>query len=195
MADVLALEALYDAVAARFTAEGTLATNVFGWREPGKHFAGARIAWIPGDPAGNAGSASPARNPGRNPRPIATFLELFTVEISTSQPATPENERAQYRAVRLLRDAWHRAVYHATHGTIAIRSEVWIVDRKERRFGAALRLVCELEAMVPDQALEGAPVDTGASIQMDALDIEEQLDIAGPPAPEPDPDPEEEPEP
>jgi len=77
MADVLALEALFDAVKARFTAEGPVAANVFGWRQPAQHPVGARIAWIPGDPAGNAGAAIAPRGPGGNPRSLATYEEQF----------------------------------------------------------------------------------------------------------------------
>ena len=183
MADVLALEALFDAVSARFTAEGPTAANVFGWREPGKHPVGHRIAWVPGDPGGNAGSIRPARNPGGNPRALATFVELFTVEITANEPTTPENERAQYHAARMLRDAWHRAVYLAAHGTFAIRSERWILDRIERQHGATYQIVCELEAMVPDAVQESAPVDTGAQIDVHKLDVTEVLTVPGPTPP------------
>lgn len=182
MADVLALEHLFDAVVARFTAEGTVAVNAFGWRVPAQHPVGARIAWVPGDPAGNVGVVLPARNPGRNPRPIATLSELFTVEISAQDPTAPEDERAQYRVVRLLRDAWHRAVHLAVHGTFAIRSETWLIDKKERRHGATLRIICSIEAMVPDEAQETAPVDTSAELDVEELDVtEHQSVVAGGP--------------
>ena len=181
MAEILALEALFDAVKARFTAEGPTAANVFGWRQPAQLPVSARIAWIPGDPAGTAGAAIAPRGPGGNPRSIATFEELFTVEISSNDPTAPEDERKQYHAVRMLRDAWHRAVYLAARGTFQIRSETWLIDRKERRHGAVLRIVVELQGMVPDVAQATAPVDTGASIAVQELDLEETLEVPPPP--------------
>jgi hypothetical protein len=183
MADTLALERLFDAVATRFTVEGTAADNVFGWRarslqrEDGK----SRVAWIPGDPSGAAGSVTAAKQPGRNPRPIATLEELFTVEIIGVDPNAGEDERAQWKATRLLRDAWHRAVYLAAHGTFTIKSEVWVDDKTQRRFGTMLRIVATIEAMVPDEPLATAPVSTRAVLQLDELDQEEELDVGDPP--------------
>jgi hypothetical protein len=166
MVDTLAAEALYNAVQARFLAEGTAAANVFGWRKPAQYPIGDRVAWVPGDPSGNIGETGPARNPGRNPRPIGTLRELFTVVINAADPTDPENELAQYKAARLLRDAWYRAVYLAAHGTFAIKSESWITSTLERRYGAALRVVCWVEAMIPDSPLASAPVDTAALISL-----------------------------
>ncbi len=183
MTDTLALERLYDAVSARFVAEGTDAPNVFGWRarslqrEDGK----SRIAWVPGDPSGNAGSEAPARQPGRNPRPIATFAELFTVEIIGVDPDAGEDERAQWKATRLLRDAWFRAVYLAAHGTFSIKSQVWLVDKTQRRFGTMLRIVATIDSMVPDEPLASAPLKTRAVLQLDELDQEEELDVGDAP--------------
>lgn len=164
MTTTLAVEQLYSRVVARFALDVTPAENVFGWREPEKHVEGNRIAWVPGDPSGKVGLTAPPRNPGRNPRPLATLRELFTCVISASDPTDPENELAQYKATRLLRDLWFRAVYLAAHGTFVIRDEAWISVRKERRHGAAIRVVLELEAMVADTVHEVAPVDTSASI-------------------------------
>lgn len=164
--ETLAVEVLFDAVVARFAAEGTNAANTFGWREPEKHVEGSRIAWVPGDPTGRIGLTGPARFPGRNPRSLGTLRELFTCVISSSDPTDPENERAQYKATRILRDLWFRAVYKAAHGTFAIRDEQWVTRRNERRHGTALRVVVELESMIPDGATAQAtaPVDTAASI-------------------------------
>lgn len=153
MADVLALEKLYDDVVARFAADGLQAVNLFGWRQPAlvQTYIPGRITWVPGDQTGAAGVVNPPRNPGRSPRSLATLRELFTVTITAADPSKPEDERAQYRMVRLLRDFWHRAAYHAAHGTFSIQSERWVInERKERRYGAALRIVCSIDAMVPD---------------------------------------------
>lgn len=177
---ILALPKLYDDVVARFALEGTNVPNVFGWREPAKQLVGPRIAWIPGDPAGAAGEIVSARNPGRNPRPLATLDELFTVEISSADPTKPEDERGQYQATRVLHDAWYRAVYLAARGTFAIQSVAWITTKKERRYGTALRVVCTIEAMVPDLPLTAAPVDVHADIEVSELDVTEHLEAPDP---------------
>lgn len=150
MADILALEKLFDDVSARFASESTNAVNVFGWKAPAHQLTSNRIAWVPGAPSGALGDDAPARNPGRNPRPIATLLEQFHVVISASDGTAPEDERAQYHATRVLRDAWQRACYLAAHGTFGIKSQQWLVDKTQRRFGAAIVAVCWIEAMVPD---------------------------------------------
>lgn len=176
MPDTLAIERLYAAVTARFTSEGTGAANVFGWRMPAQHVEGNRIAWVPGDTSGRVGETTAPRQPGRNPRPLATLRELFTVVINAVDTADLENEALQYRAARLLRDAWFRAVYLAAHGTFAIVSEDWITDKLERRYGAALRVVIALDAMVPDEPAELAPVDTAALIATSLASVTETTD-------------------
>lgn len=182
-ADTLALEKLYNDVVDRFAGEGTICDNLFGWRIPAQQVIGPRIAWVPGDPSGSAGEDGPARNPGRNPRPIGTLHELFYVVISASDASAPENEFLQYKATRLLRDAWHRAVYLAARGTFQIKSETWVVDKNERRFGSALRVVCTIQSMIPDEPLVGVPVDTVAQLAITSLDATDNLTVS--PADEP----------
>lgn len=168
----LALEGLFIAVRDRFIAEGTNAANFFGWKEAAQQSTANRITWKPGDPNGKAGQSLPAKYPGRNPRPLGTLRELFTVEIAAQDPAEPEVELAQYRVVRLLRDAWERAVYYAAHGTFRIESQEWIEPkRNERRFGAAMRIVCSIDAMVPDRALTGLPEHAKADVTIETLDV------------------------
>lgn len=149
----LALDHLYDAVTARFTAEfASPPLQVFGWREPAKR-AGAmpRIVWVPGDDeSGDLGTWLPARNPGRNPRPLATIGELVTVYFEAVDLTAPEDERAQYRAARLLYDAWLRAVYLAAHGTFVVVAHRWEKERSTRRYGATIRAVLSIQSMVPD---------------------------------------------
>ena len=191
MADTLALEYLYNTVVARFASEGSTVFGVavdqpFGWRPEKQMLAGPRIVWMPGDTSSSAGKLTAARNPGRIPaRPLATLLELFTCTISAEDPAAPENELSQYRGARFLFDAWLRAVYLAARGTYTIESIGWVDTQKERRFGAALRVVGTVQAMIPDAQLESAPVDTTAVITVHELNVSEtQTDAAAPdPAP------------
>jgi hypothetical protein len=178
MAETLALEKLYDDVRALFTGEGTICTHTFGWRTPANQRIGTRIAWVPGDPRGNAGEDAPARNVGRNPRPIATLRELFTCYISADDPDDPENEALQYRATRLLYDAWRRAMYLSAHGTFAIRSTSWEIDKNERRRGACIVCVVALEAMIPDEPLVSVPVDTKIHLTTTELDASDEQDIS-----------------
>lgn len=186
MTVVLALETLYDAVRARMDADtlaldptATPVPQPFGWREPPKRTGTMRIVWVPGDDeSGDIGELGPARNPGRNPRSLGTLRELFTVYIEAADQAAPENERKQYTATRLLFDAWLRAVHLAAHGTFAIESASWVNDKATRRYGATLRVLATIEAMVPDAPLEIAPVDTRASIAVSELDVTETVRTA-----------------
>jgi hypothetical protein len=178
MADTWALPKLFDDVVARFLAEGNTASNSFGWREPPRKLVtGKRITWIPGNIDGDLGEIGSARYPGRNPRPLATLHEYFTVEITAADATSPENERLQYLACRELYDQWYRAVYLAARGTFKIITNEWIIDKKERRYGAAIRVVCSIEAMIPDLELTSAPVDTGADIDVDELDESESFQV------------------
>jgi hypothetical protein len=177
----LALPTLYDAVVARFDLDSTNVESHFGWREPQKHkTARARIVWVPGDEGGGTGNVDPARNPGGNPRSLATLRELFTVYIAADDPQFPENERSQYTATRLLFDAWVRAVYLAAHGTFSIESVSWNTSKNERRHGAELVCVCWIEALIPDAPYELAPPDTEADITTSLDDVDEQTTTATP---------------
>lgn len=174
----LALEHLFNAVVASFEEDEINATNVFGWRQAAQHAYGPRIAWIPGDQGGNIGSTGPARNPGGFPRSLGTLGELFTVLISAQDESDPENELAQYHIVRMLRDAWYRAVYNAAHGTFVVRSESWTTDKMERRAGASLRLVCEIQSPItdelPDAPLVGIPLPEWINASPVGVDIATQ---------------------
>lgn len=185
MATILALEKLHTDVVARFDAEasppGSAPAQPFGWREPGRRTGGRRIVWVPGnDQSGDAGELAAPKYPGRNPRPLATLGELFTVYLEAQDSTAAEDEKKQYAAARLLFDAWWRAVYLAGHGTVALEALTWVKDKTERRFGAALRALCRVEAMIPDEVQEVAPVGTGAAIETSELDVDEDTIIAAP---------------
>lgn len=171
MADTLAIDLYYNAVAARFTTEGTACANVFGWRTVAQHPEGNRCAWVPGDPSGKLGELAGAKQPGRNPRPLATLRELFTVYLDAVDTADLEDEQRQYRAVRFLFDAWFRAMYRAAHGNFQIRAIDWVTDNTlERRYGATARVVVAVDAMVPDSPAALAPVDVGALLDLTVND-------------------------
>lgn len=179
MPDTWALPKLYADVVSRFALEGLNVPNVFGWREPAKKTVpGNRIVWIPGDPNGDMGEILSARYPGRNPRPLATLYELFTVEITAIDAESAENELAQYLAARDLFDRWYRAVFLAAYGTFRMVSNEWVTDKKERRAGAAIRVVASIEAMIPDAALPIAEATTGVDLDVDELDVSESLQVS-----------------
>lgn len=183
MSSQLALLWLFDQVELRFKADGVPATNLFGWRIPAQHAIGNRVAWVPGDPTGAFGQVVAARNPGGYPRSLATTREVFTVIINGQDPDEPEDERLQYQIVRFLRDAWYRAVYQTVHGAWSLKAEQWLVDRTERRYGAALRIVADIEATVPDLPWSqnppwaDAPADTTVSIDVTELDVTENIQV------------------
>lgn len=191
MAIVLALPRLYDAVVARFALDAAAldppappAPNVFGWRKPTEQLRTShRVAWVPGDDeSGELGALGPAKAPGRNPRPLATLDEIFTVYLDAFDIAAPNDERAQYEAARQLFDAWWRAVYLAARGTVSLERATWMVERKTARRGATIRALCRIEAMVPDAASEVAPVDVEASVtaHIDPNDTEGETEVVEP---------------
>ncbi len=178
MATRFALTALFDAVVSQFATDGTSVPNIFGWREQAKHLTAApRITWQPGDEKGDMGPFLPARNPGRNPRPLATLGELCTIDITGYDATAPEDERKQYEATRLLFDAWHRAVYLAAFGTYELQSTTWDFSKKERRHGATIRVVLAVQAMLPDAAVEIAPTDTHAELDVTELNVTDHESI------------------
>jgi hypothetical protein len=162
MVDTLALPKLYTDVKARFSAESTTANVVFGWREPAKQInqgpgRANRICIVPGDESGDIGEITSARNPGRNPRPLATLNEVFSVYVFGWDSSAPEDELKQYIATRFLYDAWYRAVYLAAHGTFQVLSAKWVTTQMERRFGAEILAVYAIESMIPDSPWTIAP--------------------------------------
>lgn len=178
-----AVTQLYDDVVARFELDKTAADQPFGWRETYQHRTGkARIVWVPGDETGSAGEMRAARNPGTKAegRSLATLGELFTVHVSANDPQFPEDERKQYEATRALFDAWVRAVYLAAHGTILFGSPTWNTDKNERRYGAELVCVCEVEAKIPDSPYELVPADAVAEIETSLEDVTETTTTATP---------------
>lgn len=187
---VFAIEQLFAAVVAQFAADVTPALNLFGWRTPAQKVMpggaplGDRILWIPGDDeTGEIGEMGPAKLRATEPRSLGTLGELFTVRIYAADETLvlKENELAQYRACRALYDAWFRAVYLAAHGTFTVQSVEWVIDQKERRHGASIRVLLQLDAMIPDFANPDANElnDLAADIATTLLDVTETDHFAG----------------
>lgn len=184
----LLFEAVRDRMAADATAQGAIpATHFFGWRPPAESSqreqgTWRRVVWTPGD-EGDVGRYRAARQPGRNPRPLATLDELFTVQLEAADisGATPteralyqRDELRQYSAARLLLDAWWRAAYLHAGPSLVVQSIEWLDDKKVAVFGAALKVVCSIEAMVPDLPLAeigGAATPASAAGGTELLDV------------------------
>lgn len=177
MTTFLALDVLYDAVVAQFAADSTSVENTFGWREPDLQYVNPRIAWVPGDEGGVVTDPLiAARGTQANPRQLGNLPERFHVVISADDPTAPVNERLQWRSVRLVFDAWYRAIYLAAHGTVFVESARWIIDKKVRRNGAAMIVECYILSPLLDLPVEvvgGA--GTGASIDITELDVIEPV--------------------
>ena len=163
----------------------TLATNhTFGWREPARVKPRPnRIVWAPGDASGSLGEIRPPRYPGRTPaRPVGTLVDAVTVTLTAYDASAPENERAQWKAVRLLFDEWFRCVYVSAYGTFQIQRAEFIRTTTERQRGAAIRAVCVIESMIPDEEALTAPVDTDASVDHKVFTVHE-IEVIEAPAP------------
>jgi hypothetical protein len=175
MSTVLALEHLHARVVETFELAQINCTHGFGWRAVAQHAPNnmPRIVWVPGDhPGGNLGELAAPKYPGQNPRPIKQLNELFTVFISASDPRDPENERAQYHVARMLYEVWIQAVYTIASGWFSIRSQTWVPNQLERRYGCTLRVLGQVEAPIveamPDEPLVGSAF-AGLSDAIDAV--------------------------
>jgi hypothetical protein len=175
VATVFALENLFDAVVAQFAADSVAVQSDFGWRFPPQKLEALdptrprRIVWVPGDDDGTIGTLGPVKQPGRLPRSIGTLAEACTVLILAVDSTALENERAQYHAARALFDQWYRACYLAAYGTFEIESVTWMTAHKERRYGAGIRVLLTIDAMIPD---DGPDSSTDAN---EGLDLTAEL--------------------
>ncbi len=179
MATFLALPWLYDQVVARFTLEGNTAVHRFGWRAVGHQIDSNRVIWVPGDPNGEIGAVIAPKFPGirETGRPLTNVLEGFHCYITGYDRTAKDNERAQYVACRLLYDDVIRAVYLAAHGNFEFRSSKWVTDKKEFRAGATILLTGTIRAVQPDSPVAKAPIDSGAILDIEVLDIVEEVRI------------------
>jgi hypothetical protein len=164
MTSVLATELLFDAVQAEFTADESTVQFAWGQKEVAKQInqgpGGAnRIVFVTGDESSNIGKIGAPDKPGRNPRPLYTLDELFTVHLWAVDGSALNVERAQESAARKLLDKWLRAIYLATHtdgdtglGPVAFVSLKWNRNKIERPYGAAIICVATIGAPILDIA-------------------------------------------
>lgn len=170
MTTILALPLLFADVQAQLAADASTANVVFGWRERTKTRinqgpGGAnRVVFEPGEEKGKAGEyAPPVKTRGvwgtRSLRSLGTFLETCTIECWAYDP-DDQSELAQYTAARHLHDHVIRAIYlspRVGHGSFEVKDPMWIVDKKELRFGAAIKFTLIIQAKIVDDP--GPPRD------------------------------------
>lgn len=187
MAVVFALEHIFDAVSARFVALGDTTPHYFGRRPIAENVAlDTRIVWTPGDPNGALGemTALTSRAVVRNPRPLATLLELATITISANDPAEPESERAQYHAARALYDLWYACMHEVAHGTFTIEDDRWLNEKIVRSHGAAIQIVIAVQASIHDTTTHAvAPASARAVIAVTELDHTQSFETEPAPTP------------
>lgn len=178
---VLAVELLYDGIIAQltddFSPEPCPIYFGFGFREVAMQSEGVgganRIVLVPGDRSARFASDLPVRNPGRDPRSLGTKGEYVTFHIWGADPSDLTNERLQYRAARLLYDAFYRAVYLVSHsdgdvgvGPVSFVDEQWDADHIERGYGYVIIVVLSVAAMVPDVKYESDVVTATATVEV-----------------------------
>lgn len=209
MSVVFALESLFDVVVAEFAATPGLddVAQAFGWTEPARQKTERRrITWTPGDPSNSVGAIGAVKYPGRDPHPVGTLDERFTVRINCYDAALSTNERAQYRECRLLLDAWFAACKRAQTTNFAVESLQWTRARNDGatighvQRGAELIAVCTIGSAIVDSVddtgtYDYATDDAVAAVTIAATPSLDEAGTADPVEYVPDPLPEPEPEP
>lgn len=144
-------------VRARFKLEGTPAEVLLGAREVTKQVnqgAGraARVVFVP-----IGGRYAAPRNPGRNPRPLATWLATAEVHVWGYDGTKTNDEEAQIEAAWTLHDAVVRAIYLAAHGTFTLDQPKWNNAVVERTFGKEMIFTLSIECPVMDTPYPEVP--------------------------------------
>lgn len=172
----LAVEHLFERIVAETVARVPPANEddpppiacVFGWREPAKQInagpaGAARVVLQPGDPSGKLGSLEGAKLPGRNPLPVATLVELATLYL-WAVDSSDRSDLAQYRAARRLHDLVVPILLRNFRGRWKLLAADWVRPELERPYGAELRLVIAVEALIADDITPEAPGGTVETI-------------------------------
>ncbi len=166
----LALDHLYERIVAE-TAErlDPVPVCVFGWREAPKQVnqgaGGAnRVVLEPGS-NGKVGDYAPAKLPGRNPNPLATLVELATLFLWGFDGTDPTDARLQYIAARRLHDVVIPICIRTFRGRWKASGPEWLKPEAARPYGAEMKVLFAVEAMVPDDLVPEAPGGTVTSVR------------------------------
>lgn len=138
-----------------FAEENVTANVVLGDRESAKQTnqgpgRANRVVFAPGDENGGAGEYAAARNPGRNPRPVRTWIAIARVYCWSWDSSAPNDEEKQYEAVWTLHDWTVVAIHRKAHGTYQLSKPRWLNAVKERTFGKELVFMLQLEVPILD---------------------------------------------
>lgn len=144
---------------------------------PRQHALEARIVYVPGDDSASVGELGAAKYPGNNPRSIATLNEAFRVYLDARDASAPTDDRTQWKAARLLFDAWYRTVFLVAEGTIQVRAVKWRSERAEGHGGDGMIVTCVIGSKVPDAPDDEADVDTGVILDVENGSTIEELII------------------
>jgi hypothetical protein len=171
-----ALGYLYTQVAAALTSDATAVH--FGRREPGRQVGQGvgtcnRVVIDPSTGT-EAGKFAPPKYPGRNPRPLASFVSSGTVYVWALDPSFPNDELANYEAALVLlgktyaaiRNALHRknVTSRAVHGWFEAGAVQWVGDKIERTRGTELSFALSVFEDVLDVAAGEATNVTGIEV-------------------------------
>lgn len=145
-----------------FAEEGVTANVVLGEREAPKQInqgpgRANRVVFAPGDVNGNAGEYTAARNPGRNPRPVRTWVASSRVFVWAFDASAPQDEEHQYEAVWTLHDWTVLAIHRKAHGTYQLAAPRWLNKPVERVLGKELVFMLQLEVPILDTPYPLAP--------------------------------------
>lgn len=185
MAEFRALRLLAAAIEARFVLDASPSvvplTFPFGFKEPFKQInqtpegRAGRIVTVPGLPGNNRRAIEflPPRNPGRDPRPLATRGEYFHVYVWAVDRSALNDEGAQYDAASDLLDAWVRNWYLVTHtngdtgiGPSTLIDASYSGQQIERGFGMEFVVTGQVHHMVPDELPAFVLVDSSTSVEV-----------------------------
>lgn len=145
-----------------FAEEGVTANVVLGEREAPKQInqgpgRANRVVFAPGDDSGSAGEYAAARSPGRNPRPVRTWVASSRVFVWAFDPSAPQDEERQYEAVWKLHDWTVLAIHRKAHGTYQLTAPRWLSKPVERVLGKELIFMLQLEVPILDTRYPLAP--------------------------------------
>jgi len=131
-----------------------------------------RVLFAPGDRTANAGTiATSPRITSVDPRPIADWLERFTVYVWGHETGTyssvTEQSIAQYGATKVLFSLIYAALYRAAHGRLQIGAPRWIEQSPEVFHGHECALECTIRDPIYDIEpiwVNGATAEIGTYI-------------------------------
>lgn len=112
-----------------------------------------RIVFVP-----IGGTFGPARNPGRNPRPLRTWLatcdvHVFGFDNTADGYTSDQREIFHYYQCEALFNNICRAIYLICHGEFDLSSPRWTLNPTELKFGKELVFTWEIQVPILDKVI------------------------------------------